>query len=43
MAYLREHTVQGRTYYYICKSIRRGDKVTSKVLEYLGRESGWKA
>ena len=38
MSYLRKDTKHGTTYYYICKSIRRGDRVTSKVLEYLGRD-----
>ena len=38
MAYLRKQRVAARTYYYILKSIRRGTKVTSKMLEYLGRD-----
>jgi hypothetical protein len=37
MAYLRiTKRASGQQYYYICKSIRRSDKVTTKVLEYLG-------
>ncbi len=38
MAYLKRVTVGKRTYYYIVKSVRRGDSVTKKVLEYLGRD-----
>ncbi len=38
MAYLRKQRVAARTYYYILKSVRRGGKVTSKMLEYLGRD-----
>ena len=38
MAYLRKHRINGRTYIYIMKSVRRGKKVSGKVLEYLGRD-----
>jgi len=38
MAYLRTISKGNKTYYYICKSVRRGDKVRQKVLEYLGRD-----
>ena len=37
MAYLKRVTIGSGTYCYIVKSIRRGDKVSPKVLEYLGR------
>ncbi len=35
MAYLR---IQSGRYYYIMKSFRRGGRVTSRVLEYLGTD-----
>ena len=38
MAYLRQHCINGRTYIYIMKSVRKGKKVSGKVLEYLGRD-----
>ncbi len=38
MAYLRILRKVGRRYYYILRSERRGGKVTSRVLEYLGRD-----
>ena len=38
MAYLRISKVGKAHYYYIMKSIRRGKKVSGKVLEYLGRD-----
>jgi hypothetical protein len=38
MAYLRKQRVGNSTYYYILKSVRKGGKVTSKMLEYLGRD-----
>lgn len=38
MAHLRKHRADGRTYIYIMQSYRKGDKVLSRVLEYLGRE-----
>ncbi len=38
MAYLRRLTIGKHTYYYIQKSVRRNSKVTTKVLEYLGRD-----
>ena len=38
MAYLRILKKDGRQYYYIMESIRRGRTVRSKVLEYLGRD-----
>ena len=38
MAYLRKHRINGRTYIYIMKSVRKGKKVSGKVLEYLGRD-----
>jgi hypothetical protein len=37
MAYLRKQTIDSGTYYYICKSTRVRGKVTTKVLEYLGK------
>jgi hypothetical protein len=36
MAYLKRVRIRERTYFYIVKSVRRGDDVTKKVLEYLG-------
>jgi len=37
VAYLRVTTREsGRRYYYICRSVRKGDRVTTRVLEYLG-------
>jgi len=38
MAYLRVKRVKGGRYYYIMRSERRGGKVSSRVLEYLGRD-----
>jgi hypothetical protein len=38
MAYLRILHKSGTTYYYIIRSERRGNKVRSRILEYLGRE-----
>ncbi len=38
MAYLRKNRINGRTYIYIMKSVRKGKKVSGKVLEYLGRD-----
>ena len=38
MAYLKRAHVGSGTYFYIVESNRRGDKVTKKVLEYLGRD-----
>ncbi len=38
MACLRKTRISGQTYIYICKSVRKGKKVSGKVLEYLGRE-----
>lgn len=38
MAYLRIKTVKRAHYFYIMKSVRRGEKVSGKVLEYLGRD-----
>lgn len=39
MAYLRRHRApNGTTYLYIMRSVRKGEKVTPKVCEYLGRE-----
>ncbi len=38
MAYLRKQCVGNSIYYYILKSVRKGDKVTSKMVEYLGRD-----
>jgi hypothetical protein len=37
MSYLRIlKRKTGKQYYYIMKSVRKGDRVTTKVLEYLG-------
>jgi len=36
MAYLKHVRIGQRTYFYIIKSVRRGDKIVKKVLEYLG-------
>ncbi len=38
MAYLKKVTIGKGTYLYIVQSVRRGDSVTKKVLEYLGRD-----
>ena len=38
MAYLKRVTVGKVSYLYIVQSVRRGDSVTKKVLEYLGRD-----
>ncbi len=38
MAYLRITEKNGKRYYYILRSERRGKSVRSKVLEYLGRD-----
>jgi len=39
MAYLRVlRQKRGASYYYILKSVRRGGRVKSIVLEYLGRD-----
>jgi endonuclease V-like protein UPF0215 family len=40
MAYLRRHKgPSGTVYIYVMQSYRKGDKVRSRVLEYLGREA----
>ena len=36
MAYLRITRRAGREYYYVCTSVRKGGKVVTRVLEYLG-------
>jgi hypothetical protein len=38
MAYLRKHRIGNAVYLYVMESNRRGHKVKSRVLEYLGRE-----
>jgi hypothetical protein len=38
MAYLRVQRVGRAAYYYILRSERRAGRVTSRVLEYLGRD-----
>ena len=38
MAYLKRVRIRERTYVYVVKSVRRGDEVTKKVLEYLGSD-----
>ena len=38
MAYLKRVTIGSGTYIYVVQSVRRGDRVTKKVLEYLGRD-----
>lgn len=38
MAYLKRVRVGERSYFYIVRSVRRGDEVTKRVLEYLGAE-----
>jgi len=38
MAFIRTVTKRKATYYYVVKSVRRGDTVRQKVLEYLGRD-----
>jgi len=38
MAYLKHKRIGSGTYLYIIQSVRRGGKVTQKILEYLGRD-----
>lgn len=38
MAFLRVRRIKGCSYHYIVQSVRRGGKVTQKILEYLGRD-----
>jgi len=38
MAYLRKNRTPSGTYFYIMKSVRKGNKVNGKLLEYLGRD-----
>jgi hypothetical protein len=38
MAYLRRTRIGGAAYVYVMQSVRRGEKVESRILEYLGRE-----
>ena len=38
MAHLKKVTIGKGTYFYIVQSVRRGDSVSKKVLEYLGRD-----
>ena len=38
MAHLKRVRIREGTYFYIVQSVRRGDKVTQKTLEYLGRD-----
>ncbi|MCI0410654.1 MAG: hypothetical protein L0191_19200 [Acidobacteria bacterium] len=38
MAFLKRKRVRGNIYYYIVRSVRCGDTVHEKVLEYLGRD-----
>ncbi len=36
--YVRKKTIKGREYYYLVKSVRRGDTIRQVYLEYLGSE-----
>jgi len=38
MAHLKRVNNQGRIYFYIVQSRRRSGRVTTKILEYLGRD-----
>ena len=38
MAHLKRVHIREGTYFYIVQSVRCGDKVTQKTLEYLGRD-----
>ena len=38
MAYIVKQNVKGNDYYYLRKSIRKGDKVISKNISYLGKD-----
>ena len=38
MAHLKKVTIGKGTYFYIVQSVRCGDSVTKKVLEYVGRD-----
>ena len=40
MPHLKRVRIGDKTYCYVVQSVRRGDKVTQKVLEYLGRDPG---
>lgn len=34
--FIRKKTIGGKTYHYLVKAVRSGDKVQQKVLAYLG-------
>jgi len=36
MSFVRTKKIKGHNYYYLVKSVRKGDKVTQKVVQYLG-------
>jgi hypothetical protein len=38
MAHLKVKRIRQGRYYYIVQSVRRGAKVSQKILEYLGRD-----
>jgi hypothetical protein len=39
MAHVVEKNIYGRTYLYLYKSVRDGDKVRKKFVRYLGKKS----
>jgi len=36
--FVRRKTIKGRTYFYLVKSVRNGDRITQQYLEYLGAQ-----
>ena len=36
--FVRRKTIKGRTYFYLVKSVRDGDRITQQYLEYLGAQ-----
>jgi hypothetical protein len=38
MAFLRKRRIGSGTYFYVIENRRRGGKVASRILEYLGRD-----
>ena len=37
MTYIVKQKIHGKDYYYLRKAVRKGDKVTSKYVAYLGK------
>jgi hypothetical protein len=38
MAFVRTKRIKNRTYYYLVESKREGNKITQKVIKYLGTQ-----